>query len=141
MFDELLDKIKSIDLTKAEGETLKLSDEADQAIAQLLEAEKFIEEAKGKLKERYLEVAGKNPKLKSYEGDQVKVGYVMTRRKTITGNPDTKFVVVEKKPDTKSIEVYREATGKLPDGIGENTFEYINFKLVASKEEATDESV
>lgn len=134
-FIELLNYAKTIDLTKTEGGTIKLSDEADKAIGQLLEAEKFIEEAKGKLKERFLEVAKTNTKLKSYEGDQVRVGYTATRRKTIVGDPDAKFVVVEKKPDTKSIEIYRDATGKLPEGIGENVFEYINFRLVASKDE------
>jgi len=135
MFDQLLDHIKTIDLTKADGETLRISDEADKSISQLLRAEKFIEDAKSKLKERFLEIAQKNKKLKSYEGDCVKVGYIITRRKKIIGDPDSKFVIIEKKPDTKSIEIYKEATGKLPEGIGENTFEYINFKLVASKEE------
>jgi len=135
MFDKLMEYIKTIDLTKAEGESIKLSDEADEAIGQLLEAEKFIEDAKGKLKERYLGIAKTNPKLKSYEGDCIRVGYTMTRRKSIVGDPDAKFVVIEKKPDIKAIEVYREATGKLPKGIGENTFEYINFRLVASKDE------
>lgn len=131
-----LEKIKSLDLSEVVGDNLRLSDKADEILGELLEAEKFIEEAKDKLKEKFLEIAKKNPKLKSYEGDRVKVGYVMRRQKKINGNPDDKFVIVEKKPNTETIKIYQEATGKLPDGIEEQTFEYINFKMVAMKEEA-----
>ena len=135
MFEKLMDYLQKIDLTKTTGDTLRISDEADKTLAKLLEAEQFISEAKNKLKEKYLEIAQKNKKLKSYEGDFVKVGYIMMRRKKITGDPDRKFYMVEKKPNTKAIEVYRDATGKLPEGIAESTFEYINFKLVKKGEE------
>jgi hypothetical protein len=140
MLDKLLDFVKAIDLTKAEGDTIELTDEADRSIHQLLEVEKFIEEAKNNLKERYLEIAQKNPKLKSYEGNSVKVGYTMTRRKVITGTPDKKFYVVEKKPNTATIEAYREATGKLPEGVDEKTFEYIAFKLTGGGNDDTLQS-
>jgi hypothetical protein len=139
-FNELLDYTKSIDLTKADGDTLHISDKADQVLDQLLEVERFVADAKDKLKERFLQIAQKNTKLKSYEGDHVVVGYRMARRKKITGTPEQKFVIIEKKPNSKVIDNYREATGKLPDGIGEETFEYINFKLVASKEEVDNEA-
>ncbi len=128
-FQKLLDHVKSIDLTKAVDDTLVLSDEAEDVLYNLCEAEKFIEEAKEKLKTRFMEVAQQNPKLKKYEGDKVSVGYRMTRRKEIIGGPDPKFVVVERKPNTKAIDAYQDAMGKLPDGIDEKTFEYITFKI------------
>ncbi len=134
-FQKLLEYVRSLDLTETDSDTIRLTTAADEAIAGLLEAEATIKEAKDKLKDRYLAIAAKNPKLKSYEGDRVRVGYTMRRSKTISGDPEAKFVVIEKKPNTKAIDTYREATGKLPDGIGESVAEFIQFKLVKSQEE------
>jgi hypothetical protein len=133
---KLLDYVKDIDLTKADGESLELTEEADNTIHQLLEVEAFVAEAKEKLKERFLVIAQKNPKLKSYEGDYVKVGYTMTRRKAINGEPAKQFYIFEKKPNTKAIDAYRESMGKLPAGIEEKAFEYISFKQVKKDSDA-----
>lgn len=127
-FQKLRDYIKTIDLTKADGDSLVLSEEAEAVIDAFLEVEQFVKESKDKLKERFIEVAQKNPKLKKYEGDRVSVGYRMTRRKTVKGDPDKKFYTLEKKPNAKAIDAYREATGDLPTGIEEATYEYITFK-------------
>ena len=137
-YKKFMEYLKSIDLTKAEGDSLRLSDEADSALAMLLNAEKFIADAKAELKERFLEAARRSPKLRSYEGDEVRVGYTTTRRKKIVGEPDKKFVVIQTRPDSKAIEIYREATGKLPEGIDEEAFDYINLRLVSAKEEVED---
>lgn len=134
-FQSLLDQLKTIDLTKVKGDTLVLDEDAENVLDELLKAEEFIDEAKKKLRERFLKVAQENPKLKKYEGDKVSVGYRMTRRKKVTGDPDKKFYSLEKKPDTKAIEAYREATGELPVGITEQTYEYITFKQNKTKNE------
>lgn len=127
-YNKLLDHIKSIELTKVQDDSMVLSDDSERVLDALLEAEQFINEAKEKLKERFLEVAKQNPKLKKYEGSLVSVGYRAVRRKVIKGNPDKAFYVVEKKPNTKAIDAYREAKGELPVGIEESMFEYITFK-------------
>lgn len=129
-FNKLLDHVKSIDLTKALAEDeIKITPEAEEVLFTICEAEKAIAEMKEKLKERFLEVAQKNPKLKKYEGDKVSVGYMVRRSKKITGNPDPKFYVLEKKPNTKAIDAYAEAMGELPTGIEESYAEYITFKI------------
>lgn len=127
-FNKLLDYVKGLDLTKTKGDSLVLTEEAEEVLEQLLEVEQFLDDTKKSLKDRFLKVAQENPKLKKYEGDRVSVGYRMTRRKKVTGDPDKKFYTTEKKPNTSAIEAYREATGELPTGISEKTYEYITFK-------------
>lgn len=128
--DKLIKIINEIDLTKIEGDSLVLTDEADNEISKLLEAEEMVENIKTKLKERFIEVAKQNPKLKRYEGEKVMVGYKSKRTKVITGDPDTKFIEVKRNPNTSAINAYFEATGELPIGIGEKTFEYITFSKI-----------
>ena len=135
-FDKLLDYLMSIDLTKAEGDSLILTEKADKTLYRIIEAEDFIKEAKEKLREKYLEVAKKNPHLKSYEGDHVRVGYRVTRRKFIDGDTDKKFYTVEKKPNIEAINAYADITGRLPEGISEKEFEYISFKRVGGNDES-----
>lgn len=76
-------------------------------------------------------------KQKKYEGEKIEAGYRVVNRKVVTGEPDDEFMEIVKKPNTKAIDAYIEATkseknpeGKLPVGIDLKTFEYIRFKNV-----------
>lgn len=128
--DKLLQTINEIDLTKVDGDKIIITPEAEDQIYKLLQAEKLIEDMKSRLKERFIEIAKQNPKLKRYEGSKVQVGYMAKRSKKITGDPAPEFVIVDKKPNTKAIDAYYNMSGELPTGIEEKVFEYITFKAL-----------
>lgn len=128
--EQLKQMVESIDLTKTEGDSIVITEEAEDQIVKLLEIEKIITDMKTRLKERFIEIAKQNPKLKRYEGSKVQVGYMAKRTKKITGDPAPEYVVVEKKPNTKAIDAYYNLTGELPTGIEEKVFEYITMKVI-----------
>lgn len=128
--DKVLDLLKTMDLAKVDGDSLVIDSEAEEQITMLLEAEDIVKRGKEVLKERFLRIAQKNRALKKYEGAKIMVGYRISRRKRVTGDPDKEFVKVELKPNTQTVNAYREATGELPPGIEEETFEYITFKKI-----------
>lgn len=64
-----------------------------------------------------------------YEGDDVSVSVTERSKRIISGNPDPKFVKVDEKVNTEVVNLYRDTTGKLPNGITEEVTRYVNFKL------------
>lgn len=98
----------------------------------------LLEEAKNKTKEFF----SKQYKQKKYEGARIIAGYTVVNRKDIDGNPDARFVVIEKKPNSKAIDEYLKATkskdhpdGILPNGIVFKSYEYVTFKNIANEED------
>lgn len=129
--EEILKQIRNLQPARMDSNSLILNAESEKFIQEVLVAEQQIKAIKEAMKIRLLDIARLNPKLKRYEGDRVKIGFSKrTTKKIHEEMVSEKFVKLEKKPNTQAIDDYFEEFGKLPEGVEEQSFEYISFKLL-----------
>ena len=134
--DKALEEAKALAGLKIEGDSLIIPEEIELKLAKIKQLEGFVKQAMEVVKERIKELAAESPKLKKYEGKFLNIGYIRKSSLVVVDSSvaDPKYTKIKYMPQTDKIKLYKKATGKLPDGIGEKVSEYPTFTLLKTDE-------
>lgn len=139
--------ISEIDVVEEVGESYRLTTEMELILLEVSNIKNSLDSIIGTsgafktlqntITEKLIGFFRDNHKQKKYEGEKVEVGYRVVNRKSILDGADSRFFLIEKKPNNKAIDEYRKSTitdenpdGLLPFGVQLKTSEYVTFKAL-----------
>ena len=120
MISSALENLENVDIAKVDGDGLMLTEESEDLVYKILLTEKLVKEMKSKVSDKITDLSKEHPNMSGYSGKLVKIGKPLSKKTKKISNEkllSPKFYEVQKKLNTKAVNAYFDAVGKLPPGI------------------------